>query len=86
MRHVDGVKLNNSAANLRWGTCQENILDKWGHGKMVVGEKHHNNRIPEKDIPSIRDSKESNAALGEKYGVSRTAIYLIRKGKNYGWL
>jgi len=86
VRHIDGVKLHNSASNLEWGTCQENILDKWRHGKMVVGERHHNNRIPESEIPAIRASKESNAALGLKYGVSRTAIYLIRKGKNYGWL
>jgi hypothetical protein len=86
VRHKDGDKLNNRADNLEWGTCQENILDKWKHGKMIIGEQHHNNRIPESEIPKIRASKESNAALGAKYGVSRTAIYLIRKRKNYGWL
>lgn len=85
VRHKDGDKLNNSAANLEWGTCRDNILDKWKHGTMVVGERHHNNRIPESEIPLIRASAESNSALGRKYGVSRTAIYLIRKGKNYGW-
>lgn len=86
VRHIDGCKANNSASNLAWGTCQENIMDKWTHGTMPHGEKHHNNRIPEREIPAIRASKESNTAVAAKYGVSRTAIYLIRKGKNYGWL
>lgn len=86
VRHLDGDKLNNRASNLSWGTCQQNIHDKWAHGKMVVGEKHHNNKIPEADIPAIRASVESNTAIASRYGVSRTAIYLIKKGKNYGWL
>lgn len=86
VRHLNGDKTDNRTENLAWGTCRENILDKRAHGKMVVGERHHANRIPEADIPAIRSSSESNTALAAKYGVSRTAIYLIRKGKNYGWL
>lgn len=86
VRHVDGDKLNNCASNLAWGTCRENIHDKWRHGKMVVGERHHNNRIPESDVQSIRESNDSNSMIAARYGVSRTAIYLIKKGINYGWL
>ncbi len=31
-RHLNGDKLDNRAANLAWGTVQENIHDKFAHG------------------------------------------------------
>lgn len=86
VRHLDGDKLNNAASNLAWGTCRQNILDKWNHGTMVVGERHHNNKIPESDVLLIRESSETNTALAKKYGVTRSAIYAIKKGVSYGWL
>lgn len=86
VRHLDGDKSNNSAGNLAWGTCQENILDKWRHGTMPHGPDHHSATIPVEDIPAIRRSGESNSAIARRYGVSRTAIYLIKKGVNYGWV
>lgn len=86
VRHLDGNKSNNAAENLAWGTCQQNILDKWDHGKMVIGERHHCAKVPLDAIPLIRASKESNTVLGERYGVTRAAIYNIRKGASYGWL
>jgi hypothetical protein len=31
----------------------------------------------------IRASTESNTTLGKRFGVTRTAIYLIRQGRNW---
>lgn len=86
VRHIDGDKLNNRAENLAWGTCRENIMDKWTHGKMPHGEGHHANKIPVSDIPAIRASAESNTAIATRYGVSRAAIYAIKVRKSYDWL
>lgn len=84
--HFDGDKSNNSARNLSWGSCRQNIMDKWRHGRMPHGNEHHAAKIPESEIPWIRASQLSNAQIAKLYGVSRSAIYNIRKGKSYGWL
>jgi hypothetical protein len=86
VRHMDGDKLNCSASNLEWGTCKDNINDKWKHGKMVIGERHHMHKIPLAEVPKIRKSRLGNTALARIYGVTRSAIYGIRHGKSYGWL
>lgn len=86
VRHLDGDKANNNASNLAWGTCQENILDKWRHGTMPHGSSHHSATIPVEDVPAIRRSRESNSAIARRYGVSRTAIYAIKRGISYGWV
>lgn len=86
VRHIDGDKLNNRASNLAWGTCRENIMDKWAHGKMPHGEAHHANKIPVAEVPAIRASAERTTDLAAKYGVSRPAIHAIKTGRSYGWL
>lgn len=36
-RHLDGDPHNNAASNLRWGTQEENTLDKYRHGTVSFG-------------------------------------------------
>lgn len=38
--HIDGDKLNNCAANLRWGTRKDNAADRELHGRTSRGTKH----------------------------------------------
>lgn len=45
-----------------------------------VGVKNPCARLTEDDVRAIRASNETQRALGEKYGVSHTAIYHIKKG------
>lgn len=40
LRHLDGNKTNNSAANLAWGTQAENAADRERHGRTSRGVKH----------------------------------------------
>ncbi len=86
VRHIDGDKLNNSVSNLAWGTCRENIMDKWRHGRMPHGPAHHGSKLTPEAVLEIRASKESNAELGARFGVTRSAIYHARNGDSYGWL
>ena len=40
VRHLDGNKLNASAANLAWGTTKQNADDRAAHGRTSRGAKH----------------------------------------------
>lgn len=39
--HINGVKSDNRAENLRWGTAKENAADRSMHGKTSKGPKHY---------------------------------------------
>lgn len=41
VRHLNGVKLDNRAENLRWGTDSENMLDIVRHGNHHSAMKTH---------------------------------------------
>jgi len=40
IRHLDGNKHNNHAANLAWGTRKDNADDRERHGRTSRGERH----------------------------------------------
>lgn len=40
VRHVDGVKANNSLGNLAWGSHEENMQDKLRHGTSIPWRTH----------------------------------------------
>ena len=40
IRHLDGDKKNNAAANLAWGTAAENSADAIRHGSLRGGGRH----------------------------------------------
>lgn len=40
IRHLDGDKINNHAANLAWGTRQDNAADRERHGRTSRGPTH----------------------------------------------
>ena len=40
VRHLNGIRDDNRAANLRWGTIAENMRDKLAHGTAQRGERN----------------------------------------------
>jgi hypothetical protein len=80
-RHINGNKTDNRARNLCWGTVYQNHMDKKRHGTFQEGLNHGNSKLTPAAILDIRASDDSSPNLGRKYGVSRTTIIGIRKGR-----
>lgn len=87
--HGDGDPANNRLRNLRWGTRSENVRDAIRHGTFVGGPKPGegpNATLTAAHIPEIRNLLAAGLSpreIGERYGVTRSAIYLIKIGRNW---
>lgn len=82
-RHLDGDPTNNHVENLAWGTFKDNEADKKRHGRSLIGERHHQAILTADNVRAIRLSSETGVALATRYGVSPSAICLVRKGRNW---
>lgn len=71
------------------GTVQDNKDDEVAKERHVHGETHGCAKLTEEDVFEIRGligGGYSLAQVGRQYGVTTQAIYLIKTGKNWGWL
>jgi hypothetical protein len=80
--HGDGVRTNDSAINLRWGTPSENVRDAFRHGTAYIpggakGEENPTSKLTVQQVLEIRASNMSQRSLARHYGVSRGAIQWI---------
>ena len=85
-RHMDGNTLNNTSANLQWGTHIENELDKFRHGTVARGEKHGSSKLKKSDIRVIRnalENGETQASLARLFGISSGHISEIKSRKKW---
>ena len=62
------------------GTKGDNNRDAAAKGRSAKGEGHPGSILTWDAVRDIRSSSESHAALGRKYGVTRQAVYQVRKG------
>ncbi|AXV15116.1 hypothetical protein CYG48_05020 [Neorhizobium sp. SOG26] len=75
-------------AHVSWKTRSENEGDKVSHGTSGRGENNHFVRLSEeavKEIISLK-GKMTGREVGEKFGMTRWAIYKIWSGTNWAWL
>jgi len=72
------------------GTGKENMEDMARKGRAhpsgLKGEAHPRARLTEADVLAIYNSPESSRSLAQKYGVTQTAVFWIKSGRNWSHL
>lgn len=76
-------------AHLFIGTQADNVRDMIEKGRKASlkprrGSEANFSKLTEAQVREILQSKETLRALGQRYGVSSTAIQYIRSGRNWG--
>lgn len=83
VNHKWGVKWDNRATELEWGTRQDNII----HARDVLGHfcgiKNHKSKFSEQDVIDIFYSKDTHRNIATKYGVSHNVVGDIKRKKSY---
>lgn len=87
-RHIDGDRLNNSSANLAWGTKQENEIDKKNHGTTPRGEKNPMAKLTPFEVQKMRaersETGDSYAKIAKRFGVSTMTAFRAITGQSWG--
>lgn len=80
INHIDNNKTNNCISNLEFVSIQENISHNMVNGIRIANAKLNNDIV--KHIRSISNpTAQDKKDLAAKYGVSRTIIYSVMRGK-----
>lgn len=91
VNHKDGNKKNNDISNLEWSTSSENNKHAYDIGLKIphkmLGEKHPNSKLSEKDILKIREMYSygiySYRDLGKIFNIDYTMIGKIINRDNW---
>ncbi len=85
VNHIDADKTNNVISNLEWVTHQQNQIHarKLGLIHTPKGEKSHLSKLTNEQVFEIRNSEMTNAQLGRKFNVDRSAISKVRSRVNW---
>jgi hypothetical protein len=75
--HINGVRSDNRAENLRWVSKAENLA----HRKHPHGMGHSNARITDAQVTAIRSADGTQSAIASRFGLSREHVRDIRNGK-----
>lgn len=85
VRHGSAGSLDNSVANLSYGTRAQNLADRRRDGTVPLGERHPNAKLTADAVAAIRAAHGTTGAtaLAEQYGVSVRTIYDIWEEKTW---
>ena len=84
--HINGTKADNRLVNLEWVTHSENGLHSRRVLGQAIGSKQGSAKLTEEDVPQIRKLLKEGVILrviGTKFGVGKTAIWMIAAGKRW---
>jgi hypothetical protein len=86
VRHLDGDPNNNVPSNLKWGTQEENWLDRKAHGHGCEGEKHPMAKLTNKERAHVRWAIQkglcSQRHAARVLGMTQGGIYHIVHSKS----
>lgn len=84
--HKDDDRRNNRKDNLFWGTHKENSQDMVKKMRVAHGERSPSTKFNESDITEIKRLRKLGATctfIASKYGVERSTIKYIVRGKTW---
>lgn len=87
VRHLNGHKWDNRAANLAYGTARENAEDQLRY--CEPGQNPRGWKLTASDVREIRERLargETNCAIRKDYGVTDVTISNIKLGRTYRWV
>jgi hypothetical protein len=81
--HADGDKKNNRLENLSWGSRRDNMRDRHRLGEVAKGERHGMAKLTEDAVRAILSDTRYHHLVAADYGVSRSMISMIKRGKHW---
>lgn len=88
-RHLNGKRHDDRLCNLRYGTVQQNQLDRAKHGTSNRGERNTWHKLKVKDVRKIRRLLKRGIAqpqIAKRFHVYQATISSIKTGRIWGWL
>jgi hypothetical protein len=87
--HKDDNFENNDISNLYWGTRRDNVRDAMRNGRICQGEASHLSKLTVDQVREIRrrwqqeEPRPLQKSLAAQYGIDRSAIGFIVRGKSW---
>lgn len=86
VRHLNGLKDDNRACNLAWGTRKENMADSQRLGQTAVGSRVGSSKLTEAQVRKIKQLLREGwcpACVARRFFVQPNIIVCIRRNKTW---